>query len=147
TLADGIPCRVLDLLEAKEASLAENTIREAMSPLDQFAAFQALVAEGRGPAEVAARFGVTETGARHRLRLARVSPKLLQAYGAGEMKLEQLQAFAITDDHARQETHWKLAQNNAYYSEPQAIRRTLLQQEVSRHDPRVEFVGVETYKA
>ena len=147
TLADGVPCRVLTAEEAQEASLAENTIREAMSPLDQFTAFQALVEEGRDTAEVAARFGVTETAVKQRLRLARVSPKLLQAYGAGEMKLEQLQAFAITDDHGRQETHWKQAEHSPYYGDPQVIRRSLLQQEVSRHDRRVEFVGVETYKA
>ena len=35
SLSDGIPCRVLTAEEAQEASLAENTIREAMHPLDQ----------------------------------------------------------------------------------------------------------------
>lgn len=141
----GIPCRVLSAEEAQEASLAENTIREAMSPLDQFAAFQALVDEGKGEAEVAARFGVTEAVVKQRLRLARVSKKLLQAYGAGDMTLEQLQAFAVTEDTDRQEAHWKKVRGHGYESDPQYIRRELLRQEVSGADARVQLIGLQAY--
>lgn len=37
---------------------------------------------------------------RQRLRLGAVSPKLMQVYRDGDLTLEQLMAFAITDDHA-----------------------------------------------
>ncbi len=144
SLAAGIPCRVLTAEEAQEASLAENTIREAMHPLDQFAAFQALVDEGRDTAEVAARFGVTETVVKQRLRLARVSKKLLQAYGAADMTLEQLQAFAVIDDHARQEAHWKQVRGG-YQAAAENIRRALLRDEVSGTDGRVELIGLQAY--
>lgn len=144
-LVMGIPCRVLTAEEAQEASLAENTIREAMNPLDQFNAFQSLVDEGKDTAEVAARFGVTETVVKQRLRLARVSPKLLQAYGEGDMRLEQLQAYALTDDQERQEAHWKRVRGNDWGSRPEEIRRELLREEVSGSDPRVDLVGLQTY--
>lgn len=146
-LADGIPCRVMGLLEAKEASLAENTIREAMHPLDQFQAFQALVDDGLDTAEVAARFGVTEKVVQQRLRLARVSPKLLQAYGEGELALDQLQAYAITDNHERQELHWKQYKDDHWGTQPARIRAQLLREEVGRGDPRVRLVGQAAYEA
>ena len=146
-LAAGVPCRVMSQEEAQEASLAENTIREAMHPLDQFSAFQALADEGRDVAEIAARFGVTETVVRQRMRLARVSPKLLQAYGAGDMTLEQLQAFAVSDDHARQESTWKIVRGSEWHRNPEQIRRTLAATEVGRSDPRVQVVGLAAYEA
>lgn len=145
SLADGIPCKVMTEAQATEASLAENAVREAMNPLDQFQAFQALVDEGKGEAEVAARFGVTEAVVKQRLRLARVSPKLLQAYGAGDMTLEQLQAFAVTEDTDRQEAHWKKVRGHGYESDPQYIRRELLRQEVSGADARVQLIGLQAY--
>ncbi|MEN1941032.1 ParB/RepB/Spo0J family partition protein [Luteimonas sp. MJ174] len=146
-LVAGVPCRVVDESEAQEASLAENTIREAMHPLDQFNAFQALVDDGKDEAEVAARFGVTETVVKQRLRLARVSPKLLQAYGDGDMTLEQLQAFAVTEDTERQEAHWKQVRGSSYQSEAASIRRDLLRSEVSQTDDRVKLVGLDAYTA
>jgi hypothetical protein len=55
------------------------------------------------PTRAAARFGVTPHLVRQRLRLGAVSPKLMQIYCDGDLALEQLMAFAITDDYARQE--------------------------------------------
>lgn len=146
-LAAGIPCRVLSAEEAQETSLAENTVREAMHPLDQFQAFQALVEEGKDIAEVAASFGVTELFVRQRMRLARVSPKLLKIYGAGEMTLEQLQAFAVIDDHERQEVHWQQVRHSPYGSDPARIRSELTRTEVGKQDGRVQFVGLEAYES
>jgi ParB family chromosome partitioning protein len=40
---------------------------------------------------------------KQRLRLASVSPKLHEIYADDGMTLEQLMAFSITADHARQE--------------------------------------------
>jgi hypothetical protein len=56
-----VPCRVIDAAGSTETSLAENVIRTAMHPADQFDAFRSLVDEGMGVEEIAARFGVTAT--------------------------------------------------------------------------------------
>lgn len=146
SLADGIPCRVLTADEAHEASLAENTIREAMHPLDQFRAFAAMAEAGKPVADIAAAFGVTERVVEGRMRLARVSPKLLKVYGEGGMTLEQLQAFAVTDDHAAQERVWKAA-SYEYAREPAQLRRELLSRAVTDEDVRVRLVGLEAYEA
>ena len=43
---------------------------------------------------------------RQRLKLAAVSPKLMALYRKGEMTLDQLMAFTVSDDHAAQEAAW-----------------------------------------
>ncbi len=62
------------------------------------------------------------------------------------MSLEQLTAFCVTDDHARQEQVWE-ALTHAYNKEPHTIRRMLTEGVVKSSDRRAVFVGVEAYEA
>ncbi len=89
-----------------EDSIAENAMREALHPLDQYRAFKALADTGMPHADIAARFFVSEKIVGQRLRLAGINPALLEAYGAGQMTLECLMAFSVTEDHARQMQVW-----------------------------------------
>lgn len=117
-------CRVLDGEDAVEISLAENAIRQAMHPADQFDAFKALADGGASPANIADRFGATSKFVEQRLKLARVSPKLMKAYRDGEMTLEHLEAFTVNDDHKKQESVWK-AVKGQYGLHAHGIRRML----------------------
>src|SRR3546814_17985953 len=54
-----VPCLLVADASARTVSLAENVQREAMHPADQFAAFAALVKEGRPIEDIAADFGVS----------------------------------------------------------------------------------------
>ena len=139
-----VPCRVIDAEASTESSLAENTIRQAMHPADQFAAFQQLVSDGLGCDEIAARFGVTATTVRQRLKLANVAPRLFGLYRADEISLEQLMALAVTDDHDSQERVWDSAQE--WQKQPHALRRALTETMVdAANDPRARFVGIDAY--
>jgi ParB family transcriptional regulator, chromosome partitioning protein len=91
-----IACHVVEGQEGKEISLAENELRLAMHPADQFEALKSLAAEGKGAEDIAARFGVTPTLVRQRLKLACVSPKFMQIYRDGQMSFDQLMAFRET---------------------------------------------------
>ena len=143
-----VPCRVVESGAVTETSLAENVIREAMHPADQFEAFRALVDRGAGIDEIAARFGVTPAVVRQRLRLANVSPALLALYRSNEITLEQLMALAITDDHAAQERVWNSAPSGSAWREPQALRAALTKSKVdATTDSRIRFIGIETYTA
>jgi ParB/RepB/Spo0J family partition protein len=141
-----VPCIVKTDGLAEEDSLAENTDREALHPLDQFRAFQALRAKGQGEEETAAAFGVTAAVVRQRLKLAAASPALLDAYAAGAMTLDQLMAFCVSDDHARQEQVWATVQRG-WNKEPHTIRRMLTEGAVRASDRRARFVGTEAYEA
>src|SRR3954454_2935240 len=89
---------------AEEDSLAENVQRASLHPLDQFRAFRTLREQrGMSDEEIAAAFFVSVPVVRQRLKLTTVSEKLLDLYAEDAISLEQLMAFTITADHARQE--------------------------------------------
>jgi ParB family transcriptional regulator, chromosome partitioning protein len=142
----GVPCQVLGSdADAVEISLAENSVREAMHPADEFEAFRSLVDGGMSEADVAARFGVTETVVSRRLRLARVSPKIVAAYRRDELSLDLVMAFAVSDDHAAQE---RVFENLSDWNrEPDSIRDVLTENEIAATDRRVQFVTQPAYEA
>jgi ParB family chromosome partitioning protein len=141
-----VPCIVKTEGIEEEDSLAENTMREALHPLDQFRAFKNLHGQGLTIDEIAARFFVSAQIVRQRLKLAAASSMLLDLYVAEEMTLEQLMAFCVAEDHARQEQVWE-ALTHSYNKEPYTIRRMLIEGAVKAGDKRAVFVGVETYEA
>ncbi len=98
-----IPCVVRESGIAEEDSLAENVQRAPLHPLDQFRAFLALREKGQSEEEIAAAFFVSVTVVKQRLRLASVSPQLLDVYAEDGMTLDQLMAFTVNGDHERQE--------------------------------------------
>ena len=98
-----IPCRVLLNNGATEVSLAENKVRLDMHPVDELSAMLKLTEEGLGLETIAARFGVSGAHVARRLKLARVSPRLLEAFKRDEITLDQLAALAFIDDHVAQE--------------------------------------------
>lgn len=141
-----VPCIVKTEGIEEEDSLAENTMREALHPLDQFRAFKSLQDAGLTIDEIAARFFVGVQVVRQRLKLAAASPKLLDLYVAEELTLEQLMAFCVTDDHARQGEVWE-SLSRTYNKEPYTIRRMLTEGAVKVGDKRAVFVGSEAYEA
>jgi ParB family chromosome partitioning protein len=131
---------------AHEISLAENVIRSAMHPADQFEAFAKLHnEEGMAAEDIAARFGVTPTVVRQRLKLGAIAPALMQAYRDAELNLDQLTAFAITDDHTRQEQVWN--ELPPFGRSRDAILRALSEGHVSSDDRRAVFIGADAYEA
>lgn len=117
-----------------------------MHPLDQFRAFRDLLEKGMTEEEVAAAFFVSVQVVKQRLRLAAVSPSLLDVYAEDGMTLDQLMAFAVNPDHERQEQVWEAVQRS-HNKEPYYIRRLLTEGAVRASDKRAQFVGIEAYEA
>jgi ParB family chromosome partitioning protein len=144
-----IPCIVREATSdilAEDDSLAENMQRVALHPLDQFRAFAALRDQGQGEEAIAAAFFVTPQIVKQRLKLASVAPALLEVYAEDGMTLEQLMAFTVNPDHARQVQVWD-AVKTSWNKEPYAIRRMLTETSVRASDRRALLVGVDTYEA
>jgi len=116
-----VPCIVKTDGIEEEDSLAENTMREALHPVDQFRAFKTLNDQGLTIEEIAARFFVAPQVVRQRLKLAAASPKLLGLYVADQLSLEQLMAFCVTDDHERQEQVLCRYRHNTSYVEQEIM--------------------------
>lgn len=143
--AQAVPCVVREGGIAEDDSLAENDERIGLHPLDQFRAFQALSGAGMSEEDIAARHFVTPAVVKQRLRLASVSPKLHDVYAEDGMTLEQLMAFSVTADHARQEQVWENVSRSGY-DESYQIRRMLTENTVRASDRRVQFVGLDAYE-
>jgi ParB family chromosome partitioning protein len=140
-----IPCQVIDSdTDATEISLAENAVREDMHPADEFEAFRKLADAGIPAADIAARFGVTETVVHRRLKLARVAPAIVEAFRQDELSLEQVMAFAVSDDHAAQKRVFKAL--TRYNADPGTIRRALTEDDIAASDKRVKFVTLKAYE-
>ena len=144
-----VPCVVRDPgtdISARTIRWPRTSSASPLHPLDQFRAFQALREKGLGEEDIAAAFFVGVNVVKQRLRLASVSPTLLDVYAEDGMSLEQLMAFTVTADHARQEQVWE-AISGSHSKEPYQIRRMLTEKAVRASDRRALFVGPDAYEA
>ncbi|WP_199766713.1 ParB/RepB/Spo0J family partition protein [Paracoccus denitrificans] len=141
-----VPCIVRDSGIAEEDSLAENVQRAPLHPLDQFRAFLALREKGQSEEEIAAAFFVSVNVVKQRLKLASVSPALLDVYAEDGMTLDQLMAFTVSGDHERQEQVFERLKVS-YDKQPYVIRRMLTEGAVRASDKRAQFIGVDAYVA
>lgn len=139
-----VPCIVREDGIAEEDSLAENVQRAPLHPLDQFRAFLTLKEKGQSEEEIAATFFVSVSVVKQRLKLASVSPKLLDLYAEDSMTLDQLMAFTVSGDHERQEQVFERLQQS-YDKQPYSIRRMLTEGAVRVSDKRAQFIGVDAY--
>jgi ParB family chromosome partitioning protein len=138
-----VPCRITEATDAAEISLAENVMREDMHPADQFEAFRDLADKGMPTTDIAARFGKSETHVLKILKLARVSPKILKAYRAASLTLEDVMAFTVTDDHEAQE---RVFTAMAPWQGASEIRAALTENDIAATDKRVKFVTLKAYE-
>lgn len=141
-----VPCLVKTEAEATELSLAENIIREAMHPADEIDTFRRLVEAGNSIEDIAARFSVDALQVRRRLRLAHVSPALIDLYRKGQITTDHMKAFALSDSHAEQEAAWFAAPEHR--RSVTSLRAALTERDVNpATDRRARFIGREAYLA
>ena len=141
-----IDCLVVPITAGIAASIAENSARTNLHPADELIAFRTLVDSGTSIEDVAATFGVTPLVVERRLRLTTLSPRLIEEYRKDAIRLDQLQALALTDDHAAQEAAW--FDSPSWEHDPHRLRRMLVQEEPKADsDRRMRFVGLDTYLA
>lgn len=141
-----IPCLVVAENHATAISLAENVVRREMHPVDQIAAFLKLQEEGRSVEDIAADFSVSPLVVQRRLKLACLSPRLLDTYRVGQVSVEQLMALTLADGHEAQEAAYFGADEH-WGRSAQALRRRILGGAEHAGTSRlVQFVGIETYE-
>lgn len=139
-----IPCNVRDDNDT-ELSLAENVQREAMHIVDEILSYRQLAEDGMAPDVIASRFGQSVITVRQRLKLANLSPKVLEELRTDDMTIEQARALALSDSHEEQERVWFEAP--AWNREPRSLRSLLTREHVRSTDRLARFVGLEAYEA
>jgi ParB family chromosome partitioning protein len=141
-----VPCKVEKAQDAVETSLAENTVRAAMHPADEFVAMTALINNGASIEDVARRFGTSERHVRQRLRLGNLAPELLDAYRAGDINLDAVTAFTLGADHDRQLAVWNQIKDQSWVS-PFTVKRLLTERAIALNSNLGRFIGAEAYQA
>ncbi|WP_198320989.1 ParB/RepB/Spo0J family partition protein [Azohydromonas aeria] len=141
------PVRCLEVSQddAVSVSLAENCGREPLHGADQLDAFAALLELGKTVGQIADAWGISPLTVERRLKLAKISPKLMALYRDDKIELEQLMALTLTDSHELQETLWENTpswERSAYN-----LRRKLTECDVPSNNPLVQFVGFAAYEA
>jgi len=129
-----------------ELSLAENTAREDLHPVDQAEAFRVLRdQEGATDKQLAARFRVSGRTVQRRLRVAQAAPELRKRCRDGELPLGVLEAACIEPDHARQVD--AVAAAGQHHDAAEAVMRWLKKEAVAADSKLGTFVGLERYRA
>lgn len=139
-----VRCCLNDDGNARAISLAENELREAMHPADQFVSIKQLIDEGTPLEDVAAQLSLSTTIVQRRLKLASLAPEFIRLYRNRQATLEQLMALCVSDDHARQLEVWKALPDNR--RTPAEIRSALTQTEMAATDPVARFITVKAYE-
>ena len=142
-----LPVLILpDAKDAIEISLAENFFRLAMNPAEACRAFEDIIAsEGKSPADVAKRFGVTERFVLGRLRLAGLVEPVFDALANGEITLDVAMAYASTSDGERQAAVFSQLSGGYARGNSGEIRRQLAAYSYRATDPKALLVGREPY--
>jgi ParB family chromosome partitioning protein len=105
-----LPCAVTvkgDDAGAMEAFLIENIARAPMDELEEYEAFARLLKQGRGIADIAFTFGVTELYVKQRFALAGLLAGIKDAYRDGRVEPEDLQL--LTSATRREQKEWLTA--------------------------------------
>jgi hypothetical protein len=118
-----------------------------MHPIDQFAAFAALIDDGKTVEDVAARFGITPGIVTRRMKLARVSPVIIEAFRDDKITLDAVMGFSVSDDHAEQDRVYADIANRGGQFTRNYVVRMLTHQKVGTDDARFLYIGEAVYLA
>ncbi|TGN90901.1 transcriptional regulator [Bradyrhizobium yuanmingense] len=140
--------REVDEAGAFEDSLTTAVTAKQLHPVDQYEAFAKLEERGKTNEEIARQYGMSEKEVRQALALGRLSPKIRQAWRAGDIAAEAAQAFTLALDHKTQDNVFdKLAKGGVrvqHWSVKRELGADALDRDVAQ---LVEFVGADAYRA
>jgi ParB family chromosome partitioning protein len=142
-----VPVLIVSEGEALAASLIENREREAMHIADECVAFRLLAEEGKSVAHIAALSRVPDIAVRRALKIASLSPTLLDLLRDDRLDYGQAKVLVLADDHQTQERIWNEARN-AWQQRPPELRAAITTAEIDARDNALaKFVGLEAYEA
>ena len=132
---------------AFEQSLTTAVTAKQLHPVDQYEAFARLEEHDKTREEIAHQYGMTEKEVRQALALGRLSPKVRQAWRAGEIKAETAQAFTLALDHKTQDKLFdKLHKEGRLYAH--LVKRELGAEATGADVTQlINVVGADAYRA
>lgn len=147
-----VPVLVTDDEEtAKLWATSENAQREPLSITEEIRDFGKMAKHGKGAAEIAIAYGVTEAHVNRRVALAGLADPILDALQNQEISLTQTAAFTISEDPdlSLQVLEQVKEHNKRYHANmtEHQIKAALKPNAVNAAtDRRAKFVGLDAYK-
>lgn len=138
-------CKLGAADRATELSLSDNK-QQPMHPADEFDAFKALIEHGRSIEYIAAYRGIKPVEVQRRLKLANVAPEFITMFRKGELDIDHMMAFALTDDHEQQRAVWSALPKHHRPPHASWIRDALVKDKPSLSSALAKFVGVAAYE-
>ncbi len=132
--------------DAFEITSTENLMRQALSPVEEFRAFDKM-AKKSSIKEVASHFGVTERRVAQRLKLAALHPDVLGALETGKIGMEAAEAFTVEPDPEKQAAYLRASAKDNWRLQAHQIKSALVQQLTRDNSPVAQLIGREVYVA
>lgn len=137
--------RDVDETTASALSLAENLIREDMTPADEFRAFAKLADQGQSVADIALRYGQTERYVKGRMALARLHPDILAAFEEKQIGYAAACAYTTNPDV---EVQFKFFKDGGWgRGQDYQIKSAMRQAAIRAESSLAQFIGEEAYLA
>lgn len=137
-----------DDADALESSLAANTVRLPMHPVDQHEVFARLADQGRTVDEIAASFGLATRTVRQHMALGKLAPEIRTAWKKGVISTGTAQAFTLHEDHGVQASVYaSLRKEGQHALSEYRVRRELTRDRKRADCPELAFVGEDEYLA
>lgn len=131
---------------AYERSLATAVMSRPLHPVDKYEAFAQLEQMGKSCEEISKQYGLKDKEVSQVLALGRLSPKIRDAWRAGEVKAEVAEAFTMVNGHKLQDKIFaKLGKGDDLCAF--SVRRELGSKDHSDPGRMVSLVGIDAYQA
>lgn len=133
--------------QAMQWAATENEARENLSPADEVRSYKAMLDAGMKADQIAIANAKTVRHVKGRLRLASLSPTILEALGTGHITLDTAAAYTISDSHEKQNEVFEAMNKQTWWTnDTQQIRSTLTSEVPDQHDISVIFVTRDLYE-
>jgi ParB family chromosome partitioning protein len=143
---DAIPVNVTtDSALARSWAGSEGATQRPLHPADEIRAYAAMADHGSAADQIAAAFGQTRAHVQRRLKLAGLSASTLDALRSGDITLDIAQVLTVTGGAEREAQALKLATEHRYSAD--RLRHQLMEGNVPSSDRRVQFIGLDLYRA
>ncbi|UEM09035.1 ParB N-terminal domain-containing protein [Bradyrhizobium barranii subsp. barranii] len=144
----GCTLHQVDETKAFEYSLTTAITAEQLHPVDQYEAFALLEERGKSEEEIAQQYGLSAKQVLQALALGRLSPKIRQAWRAGDLVAEAAQAFTLALDHKTQDKVFEKLSKGGGRVQHWSVKRELGADALDRDVAQlVEFIGADAYRA
>ncbi|RMB04986.1 ParB/RepB/Spo0J family partition protein [Eilatimonas milleporae] len=141
-IVDNVPPMVPEAVQ----QLTENTMRQAMNPVDEYEAYAELLEAGASVGDLAKQFSATARHIKQRIRLGSLAEPIREALREDEITLDIAKAFGGEPDTERQLQVWQALKNRGHFT-AYTVSEAIRENSYAEDHRLAVFVGLDAYRA